>query len=149
MCAMSEEIQGYRFLNGLYYWRHGHTWAKVEGERVRIGLDSLGVDMAGDVILVRFKGIGGAVEQGKPACTIESAKWAGPVESPISGEIIEVNQGVRRSPRVMRKDPYGEGWLSLVSPSRFEADASNLVTDGSALECFRSEVGQWIEKKKG
>lgn len=131
-----------------YYWRHGHTWAKLEDGMARIGTTSLGAVMAGDIILVRFKPVGTPVEQGKPICTIESAKWVGPVESPLSGEIIEVNQQARKSPRIIRKDPYGQGWLALLRPSRIEADRANVVTGGEALEWFKVEVRNWIDKKK-
>jgi len=105
--------------------------------------------MAGDIIIVRFKPVGSSVEQGKPLCTIESAKWVGPVESPIAGEIVEVNLQVRKSPRTIRKDPYGQGWVAILNPSRFDADAGSLVTGDEALEWFRGEVGNWLAKKKG
>jgi glycine cleavage system H protein len=145
---MSEDIEGYTFVKGLLHWRHGHAWAKAEDGKMRVGLTSLGADMAGDIILIRFKPIGSLVEQGKPIGTIESAKWVGPVESPISGEIVDVNQQVRRSPRIIRKDPYGEGWLAVLKPSSLDADAANMVTGGEALEWFRGEAINWIAKKK-
>ena len=132
-----------------YYWRHGHTWAKLEDGKARIGMTSLGAEMAGDIILVRFKPVGAPVEQGKPICTIESAKWVGPVESPFSGEIIEVNQQARKNPRIIRKDPYGQGWLALIKPSKIEADTGNVLTGGEALEWFKVEVRNWLDKKKG
>jgi len=105
--------------------------------------------MAGDIIIVRFKPVGSAVEQGKPLCTIESAKWVGPIESPITGEIVEVNLQVRKSPRTIKKEPYGQGWVAVLKPSKIDADVSGLVTGDEALEWFRGEVGNWLAKKKG
>ena len=55
---MSEVVEGYQFMKDAFYWRHGHTWARLEDGRARIGLTSLGVDMAGDIIIVRFKPVG-------------------------------------------------------------------------------------------
>jgi glycine cleavage system H protein len=145
---MSEVIEGYAVMRDSYYWRHGHTWAKLEDGMARIGMTSLGAVMAGDIILVRFKPVGTPVEQGKPICTIESAKWVGPVESPLSGDMVEVNQLARKSPRIIRKDPYGQGWLALLRPSGIEADRANVVTGDEALEWFKAEVRNWREKKK-
>ncbi len=146
---MAENVEGYTFIKDLYYWRHGHTWATAEDGKVRIGITSLGADMAGDIILVRFRPVGTSVEQGKPVCTIESAKWVGPVESPVSGEIVEVNLLTRKNPRVIRGEPYGEGWLTIVKPLKFDSDAGNLVTGSEALEWFRNEAKQWNSRKKG
>lgn len=146
---MSEVVEGYQFMTDSFYWRHGHTWARLEDGKARIGLTSLGVDMAGDIIIVRFKPVGSPVEQGKPLCTIESAKWVGPVESPITGEIVEVNLQVRKSPRTIRKDPYGQGWVAVLKPSKLDADASSLVKGAEALEWFKVEVRNWLAKKKG
>ncbi|MBO3803523.1 MAG: glycine cleavage system protein H [Candidatus Brockarchaeota archaeon] len=146
---MSETVEGFLFMNGVHYWRHGHTWAKVEDGKARVGLSSLGAEMAGDIILLRFKPVGSFVEQGKAVCTIETAKWVGGVESPVSGEIVEVNEQARRSPRIVRKDPYGQGWLALIKPANMEADAENLVAGAGALDWFREEARKWIERKKG
>jgi len=132
-----------------FYWRHGHTWARLEDGKARIGLTSLGADMAGDIIIVRFRPVGSPVEQGKPIGTIESAKWVGPVESPITGEIVEVNLQARKSPRTIRKDPYGQGWVAVMKPAKFDADAGALVTGEEALEWFKGEVRNWLAKKKG
>jgi glycine cleavage system H protein len=146
---MAEIVEGFQFMQDAYYWRHGHTWARIEDGKVRVGLSSLGAEMAGDIILLRYKPVGSSVEQGKAVCTIETAKWVGGVESPVSGEILEINDQARRSPRTVRKDPYGQGWLALIKPSKLEADIENLVSGAGALDWFREEARKWIAKKKG
>ncbi|QKQ99161.1 glycine cleavage system protein H [Metallosphaera tengchongensis] len=99
--------------NLLYYIDGKNTvWAKQESpDTLLVGITDLAQTMAGKVVKVRIKKKGTKVERGKPVATMESGKWAGPVPAPVSGEIIDVNGEVEKSPVLVNRDPYGNGWL--------------------------------------
>ncbi len=104
----------------LYYYIEGKNtvWAKLEGtDVVVVGITDLAQTMAGKIVKVRLKKKGTKVEKGRPVATMESGKWAGPVPAPVSGEIIEVNQEVEKSPVIINQDPYGRGWLVKMKAS--------------------------------
>ncbi|MCY0860685.1 MAG: glycine cleavage system protein H [Sulfolobaceae archaeon] len=104
----------------LYYYIEGKNtvWAKLEGtDVIVVGITDLAQTMAGKIVKVRLKKKGTKVEKGRPVATMESGKWAGPVPAPVTGEIIEVNQEVEKSPVIINQDPYGRGWLVKMKAS--------------------------------
>lgn len=56
----------------------------------------------------------------------------------MSGEIIEVNEGVRREPRILNHDPYGEGWIVKLRPTAWEVERGGLVTGPEGIEAYRA-----------
>lgn len=99
--------------NLLYYIEGKNTvWAKQESaDVILVGITDIAQTMAGKIVKVRIKKKGTKVERGRPLATMESGKWAGPVPSPVSGEIIDVNAEVEKDPVIINRDPYGQGWL--------------------------------------
>ncbi len=144
------KFEEFELKEDLYYWRKGHTWAKIEGpDRVRVGMDDVGVKAAGQIVFVRLKPKGAKVKQGDALGVLESAKWVGPIESPIGGEVIEVNEQLRKQAKILMSSPYGEGWVAVIKPSNLEADLANLVkgSDESAVEWYKKEIDEKIKKK--
>ena len=96
-----------------------HQWAKLEGDKVRIGITDYAQAELKEIVLVDFLvGVGDTVtKQGDPFGSIESTKAVSDVFSPISGEIVEVNSAVEEEPELLNQDPYGKGWLIIVKPS--------------------------------
>ncbi len=135
----------------LYYFIEGKNtvWAKVDGsDTIIVGITDVAQTMAGKVVKVRIKKKGMKIEKGKPVSTMESGKWAGPVPSPVTGEIIEANTEVEKSPVLVNQDPYGKGWLvkmkvsnpddikQLLSGSDAVAKMSEII-NGEKLQCKR------------
>jgi len=135
----------------LYYFIEGKNtvWAKMEGSYVIIvGITDVAQTMAGKVVKVRIKKKGMKIERGKPVSTMESGKWAGPVPSPVTGEILESNTEVEKSPVLVNQDPYGKGWLvkmkvnnpeeikQLLTGSDAVAKMSEII-NGEKLQCKR------------
>jgi len=83
--------------------------------------------MAAEIIYIRLKPKGASVEQGKGFGTMESAKWVGPLKSPVSGTIVETNEALTKTPGMIVKDPYGEGWAVLIQPKNLESELKNLL----------------------
>jgi len=134
----------------LYYWRKGLTWAKVESpERVRVGLSDVGARAAGQIVFIRLRPKGTKVKQGEALGILESAKWVGPIESPVSGEVIEVNEQLRKNPKLVSQSPYGDGWVAVLKPSSLEVDLKNLIkgSDPDAVSWYEKEISEKIKKK--
>ncbi|MFX1450415.1 MAG: glycine cleavage system protein GcvH [Promethearchaeota archaeon] len=96
-----------------------HQWAKLEGDKVRIGITDYAQAELKEIVLVDFLvGVGDTVtKQGDPIGSIESTKAVSDVFSPVSGEVVEVNSAVEEEPELLNQDPYGKGWLIIVNPS--------------------------------
>lgn len=117
----------YEFPEGLYYSKD-LLWLKIEGDVVRIGVTDLAQQAAGPIVYVRLMPKGKTVEAGKPIATIETGKWVGPLKSPVSGTIVEINEALKSQPKLLNEDPYGKGWLALIKPSKLEEELKNLFS---------------------
>ena len=123
----------------LYYLVDKHVWLRpAAGGPVTIGINDVARHLAGTIVAVTPKKAGRAVPKGQSVATIESSKWVGPVPAPVSGEIVEVNETVRKNPQVVNDDPYGAGWLVKLRPSAWDAESAGLVTGSAGLEAYRA-----------
>jgi glycine cleavage system H protein len=123
----------------LYYLMERHVWARPSAEGpVTVGINDVGAYLAGPIVAVTPKKAGRAVPKGQSVATLESSKWVGPVPAPVSGEIVEVNESVRRNPRLVNEDPYGEGWLVKLRPSSWETESAQLLTGSAGLDTYRA-----------
>ena len=91
-----------------------HEWIRIEGETVVVGVSWFAQDSMGDVVHVELPEVGDDVAAGDSVCEIESVKAVSDVYSPVSGEVVEVNEALEDGPEVVNEDPYGEGWLFKV-----------------------------------
>lgn len=122
----------------LYYQPQDHLWVRVEGNRVRIGLDQLALKSAQRIRHIGLKPPGRAMAKGKPFGSMESGKYVGPLKAPLAGKVAEINQAVVSNPALVTQDPYGEGWLIIMEPEDAGRDLAELM-HGSALQ-------GWLEK---
>lgn len=88
-----------------------HEWILVSGSIGTVGITDFAQSELGDVVFVDFPAVGKQVRQGESCGSIEAVKTVADLYSPVSGEIIEVNEKLNNSPEVVNKDPYGEGWM--------------------------------------
>jgi glycine cleavage system H protein len=115
-----------------------HEWAKVEGDEVVVGITDFAQSQLGDVVYVELPKVGDRVEQMKVMGVIESVKAASDLFSPVSGEVVAVNDAVIDAPQKINESPYEEGWLIRVRPERLD-ELNNLL---SAAEYERHISGQ-------
>ncbi|MFC2018171.1 glycine cleavage system protein H [Chloroflexota bacterium] len=127
----------------LYYWpkETAHTWAKVEPDnKIRVGVDDFAQKQAGELLFIRLFPVGKEVKQGARFGTLETAKWVGPLLSPVSGKIAEVNDEVLKTPKLVNEDPYGKGWMIAITPIELEEDLSRLVKGDEAIEWLKKDI---------
>ncbi len=95
-------------------YAESHEWVRIEGDVATVGISWFAQDSMGDVVHVELAEVGSDLSKGTPACEIESVKAVSDVYAPVSGEVIEVNEGLEDTPESVNEDPYGGGWLFKV-----------------------------------
>lgn len=134
-------VRGCNIPEDLHYLVEKHVWARRDGDVVTVGLTDVAQNLAKSMLSVTLKKPGKTIAKGKSVATVESSKWVGPVPSPVTGEIVEVNELVVREPATINTDPYGEGWIARLRADDWEADAGDLVTGSAGVEAY----GQFLE----
>jgi len=110
-----------------------HEWARLEGDRVRVGLDDYAQDQLGDIVFVELPQVGDTFEKGEVFATVESVKAVVECYLPVSGEIIAVNEDLIESPQLMNESPYSNGWMVDVNPKDL-SEMDDLMTNTACLE---------------
>ena len=88
-----------------------HEWIRVDGETATIGITDYAQGELGDVVYVDLPGEGDTFAKQDVFGTIEAVKAASDLYSPISGEVVEINDQIADTPETINKDPYGDGWM--------------------------------------
>ena len=110
-----------------------HEWARLEGDKVRVGLDDYAQDQLGDIVFVELPQVGDTFEKGEEFATVESVKAVCECYLPIGGEIIAVNTALEESPELVNNSPYGDGWMVDLNPSDV-SEMETLMTGTACLE---------------
>ena len=92
-----------------------HQWVRpADDGTATVGITDFAQDQLGDVVYVGVPEVGASVIGGEEAGVAESVKSASDVFSPVTGEVIEVNEALEDEPELVNEDPYGDGWLFKV-----------------------------------
>jgi glycine cleavage system H protein len=111
--------------DGLLYHPE-HDWAKIDGDVATFGITWFAQDALGEVVFFEPPAVGTTVTKDQSYAEIESVKAVSEVVSPLSGEIVEVNEALEGAPETINDDPYGEGWMVKVRLSDAGETASLL-----------------------
>lgn len=115
-----------------------HEWARLEEDgTVTVGISDHAQESLGDVVYVECPEVGSVVTAGDQAGVVESVKAASDIYSPISGEVIAINDALDDTPETVNESPYDDGWFFKVKPDSIEELANAL--DGEAYE---AEIGE-------
>lgn len=110
-----------------------HEWVRIEGDVAVIGITDFAQQQLGDVVYVDLPPVGSVIEQNQTFGSIDSVKTASDLFSPLSGEVLEVNEAAGNDPALVNTDPYGDGWMLRIRP----ADLSQLDSLLTAEEYSR------------
>lgn len=116
-----------------------HEWAKQDGDRVRIGITAYAQEQLGDVVFVELPKVGAKVTAHQAFGVVESVKAVSDLFAPISGQVTEVNAELGQKPETVNADPYGKGWMLLVTPS--DAKQWNELLTAAQYEEFLAQGG--------
>ena len=146
---MSEivEIAGFGVALDRSYDQDRHLWVSMVGpDRVRIGLDTLGVETSGTLAQLAFLPVGEYLKRGDAFGSLEAAKFVGPLTCPLSGTLAATNDDVVADPTLVERDPYGSGWLvelDLADP----AELRDLISGASVIRVwFEADVEDYRMK---
>jgi len=111
-----------------------HEWLQVdEKEDTRIvGITDYAQDKLGDVVFIELPASGQTVSLGQSLAVVESVKAVVDVYSPVTGEILRVNQELTEKPELLNEDPYGKGWIAAIKAGDPIQTAKLLTAQGYA-----------------
>mgnify|MGYP001545968177 CR=1 FL=1 len=116
-----------------------HEWVKDEGDdTVTIGITDHAQELLGDLVFVELPDIGDVIETGGEAGVVESVKAASDIYSPVTGEVIEINEDLVDSPELVNEQPYDNGWIYKIKLSN-SSEMDDLLDAEAYSELVESE----------
>jgi len=103
-----------------------HDWARIEGEEATLGITWFAQDSLGELVHFEPPEAGATIAKDASYGEVESVKAVSDLITPLSGQVIEINQKVVDAPETVNEDPYGEGWLVRIRLSDL-AEADSLL----------------------
>jgi len=91
-----------------------HEWVRADGTRATIGITSFAADELGDIVFVELPEVGTSLNQFQTFGVVESVKAVSDLYSPVSGNVVEVNEALRDAPELLNSDAFGQGWIAKV-----------------------------------
>lgn len=108
-------------------YNESHEWVRIEGDVATVGITDHAQAALNDIVYVELPGAGDQLDTGEEFGVVESVKSVSDLYMPVSGEIVEVNEGLEDAPETINEDPYGEGWLIKIRMND-PAEASQLMS---------------------
>jgi glycine cleavage system H protein len=105
-----------------------HEWAKLKDDILTIGITDFAQSELGDIIFVEFPDLNIKVSEKDSIGTLEAVKTVADIYSPISGEIIELNNNLENTPELINEDPYNDGWILKIKINN-NNDYNSLLTN--------------------
>ncbi|MHB1499964.1 MAG: glycine cleavage system protein H [Candidatus Dormibacteria bacterium] len=132
-CAIPEDLE---------YELEQDVWVRFEPDgTITMGMTDPAQTRAGKLVSILFKRPGKVFQAGRSVATIESAKWVGPFPTPLSGELLEVNQArFEEDILIANRDPYGEGWLARLRPTDLPHERPRLTAGPKAFEFYKERI---------
>jgi glycine cleavage system H protein len=114
-----------------------HDWARIEGDEAVLGITWFAQDALGELVHYEPPNVGDTISKDSAYGEVESVKAVSDVVSPLSGEVLEVNQKVVDEPETVNTDPYGDGWLVRIRVAD-QSEADSLLD----VEAYKQVVAE-------
>ncbi|MFZ0634629.1 MAG: glycine cleavage system protein GcvH [Candidatus Acidiferrales bacterium] len=114
-----------------------HEWLKIDGDTGTVGITDYAQSELGDVVFVELPKVGASLKAGQSLGTIESVKAVSEIYSPVSGEVVAVNDALSSAPEKVNQEPHTGGWLVKVKLTS-KAEASSLM-DSKTYDAYVAE----------
>jgi glycine cleavage system H protein len=124
---------------GLKYTKE-HEWARIERNRVVVGITDFAQEELGDVVFVELPEPGTAVAAEGTFGVVESVKAVSDLYCPVSGTVIEINTDLEDHPELVNDSPYEDGWMIVIEPSN-SAEFNELLSAADYRHYLENEVG--------
>ena len=126
------------FPEGLRYTQD-HEWMRIEGDEIVFGVTDYAQDQLGDIVFVELPEPGAELTSDEPFGSVEAVKAVADLNSPVTGEVIAVNEALNDDPSLVNSSPYGDGWMvraKASDPAEFEK-----LMDAAAYAKLVAELG--------
>ena len=118
-----------------------NVWVRLSDGIAELGMTDIAQTMGGRMVQVSWKRTGRSYARGKSLAVIESAKWVGPFPTPLTGELIAVNEAAFAADiAIVNRDPYGAGWLARLRPADLSAERRHLVEGAAAFAAYKELI---------
>jgi len=136
-------IGGKEYPEHLYYDLDDQIWYEpLKDGTVRAGFTPAAMNLAGEILVFTPKRIGRRFESGKSFAIIEGGKWVGAAHAAFAGEVVGANAELERRPGLLNEDPFGAGWMLIVSPD--DANWRQGLITGAAIQ---PAFSQWLARR--
>ncbi len=116
-----------------------HEWVRPEGDGVyTVGISAHAQELLGDMVFVELPEVGDSVNAGDDCAVAESVKAASDVYSPLTGEVVAINEELEDSPELVNSNPFDDGWFFKVKISD-ESELDNLMDADGYLASIEDE----------
>jgi glycine cleavage system H protein len=123
----------------LHYTKQ-HEWVRLSDDVGVVGITDYAQQELGDIVYVDLPRVGAKVEQGKAMGSVESVKAVSDIYSPVSGEVIEINDALAKAPEKMNESPHGDGWMVKIRLSA-PAEIPGLLSAADYEKFVEEETG--------
>jgi glycine cleavage system H protein len=130
-------MEEYKVPEGLHYTKE-HEWARVDGDKVTIGITDYAAKTLNDVVYLSLPTVGQDVKQLSTFGTVESTKAVSELYAPLSGKVTKVNSQLTDHPELVNKSPYEEGWIIEILASSLQTEKDGLLDSVRYAEYLRS-----------
>ena len=119
-------------------YAESHEWVRVDGEIGTVGITDHAQKQLGEIVYLELPEVGHMYDAGDEFGTVESVKAVSELFTPISGEVVEVNNAAVTEPGIINDDPFGDGWLIKVKLST-DVEIGKLMSADAYGEYVREE----------
>ena len=116
-----------------------HEWVRQDATALVVGITAHAQEELRDVVYVELPPVGKVLKAGEPAAVVESVKAAFDIYAPVSGTVSRVNQALTKSPQLVNRDCYGEGWFFAFTPSQ-PAEVAALMTAEAYTQLIQAQA---------
>jgi glycine cleavage system H protein len=114
-----------------------HEWVRVSGNTATIGITDHAQQELTEIVFVELPDVGAKIKNGDACAVVESVKTASDIYSPLSGEILEINQFIVDDPALVNSEPYDAGWFFKIKLSN-PAELNALLSP----EKYKTQIGR-------
>jgi glycine cleavage system H protein len=126
-----------------YLFNENHCWARVAGNRARVGISDYMQQELGDLTFCELPQMGVEVGQFDAVGSVESVKAVSDIISPVSGRVVAVNPAVAETPEIINEDPYMRGWVAELELHDLESDRALLLDGEAYLALVRQKAADY------
>jgi len=133
------KVNNYEIVEGLHYSKE-YFWVHVEDGKAKLGITDYAQKQLREIVFIEIPNPGETLIQNQPFGTVESVKAVSDLIAPLSGTIEQINEEAKNRPELLNEDPYGQGWLLIISPTNLDKELKELMGFEKAVEWHKEII---------